>query len=127
MKNGNWNFSLMVCTGLLHFYAQRIYAEMIRKGAYEIFERRCHRNGDEIQDWLHAGESSITILRVTMSTESMETRLAPSTSPWVPLRHPLFRALWLANLCSGIGSTMNDTAAVWTMTTQTSSPLFGFR
>jgi Na+/melibiose symporter-like transporter len=32
-----------------------------------------------------------------------------------------FRALWLANVASGIGSTLHDTAAVWTMTTLTSS------
>ncbi|MBK1882131.1 MFS transporter [Luteolibacter pohnpeiensis] len=39
-----------------------------------------------------------------------------------PLRVPLFRALWIASIISNIGSTMNDTAAVWTMTTLTSSP-----
>ncbi len=35
---------------------------------------------------------------------------------------PLFRALWLASIVSNIGTTMNDTAAVWTMTTLTGSP-----
>lgn len=39
-----------------------------------------------------------------------------------PLRMPLFRALWLGNIVSNIGTTMNDTAAVWTMTTLTGSP-----
>ncbi|HWB02305.1 MAG TPA: MFS transporter [Verrucomicrobiales bacterium] len=34
---------------------------------------------------------------------------------WSPLRLPLFRALWLSSVVSNIGSTMNDTAAVWTM------------
>ncbi len=40
-----------------------------------------------------------------------------------PLRLPLFRALWLASVVSNIGSTMNDTAAIWTMATLTPSPL----
>jgi MFS family permease len=39
-----------------------------------------------------------------------------------PLRLPLFRALWLGSIVSNIGTTMNDTAAVWTMTTLTASP-----
>lgn len=37
------------------------------------------------------------------------------------LGNRLFRSLWLANVASGIGSTLHDTAAVWTMTTLTSS------
>jgi len=43
--------------------------------------------------------------------------------PPSPLSLPLFRALWLASIISNIGSTMNDTAAIWTMATLTSSPL----
>jgi MFS family permease len=39
-----------------------------------------------------------------------------------PLRIPLFRAIWLGSIVSNIGTTMNDTAAVWTMTTLTGSP-----
>ena len=38
-----------------------------------------------------------------------------------PLRLPLFRAIWLGSIVSNIGTTMNDTAAVWTMTTLTGS------
>ncbi len=50
---------------------------------------------------------------------------APRQSPpfWAPLRSPVFRGLWLANLVSNVGNTMNDTAAVWTMTTLSHSPL----
>jgi len=47
----------------------------------------------------------------------------PAASPWTPLRRPVFRAIWLASLISSIGSAMNDTAAVWTMSTLSSSPL----
>jgi len=46
-----------------------------------------------------------------------------TTSPWAPLSRPVFRAIWLASLSSSIGSTMNDTAAVWTMSTLSHSPL----
>ena len=45
-----------------------------------------------------------------------------ASSPWAPLRLPLFRALWLGSVISNIGTTMNDTAAVWTMTTLSGSP-----
>ncbi len=45
---------------------------------------------------------------------------APAASPF---RQPLFRALWLASVVSNIGTTMNDTAAIWTMATLTPSPL----
>ena len=45
-----------------------------------------------------------------------------ANSPWSPLRLPLFRALWLGSVVSNIGTTMNDTAAVWTMTTLSGSP-----
>lgn len=46
----------------------------------------------------------------------------PEDSVPSPLRLPLFRALWLGSIVSNIGTTMNDTAAVWTMTTLTGSP-----
>jgi len=52
--------------------------------------------------------------------ETPETR--NPLSPWAPLAQPLFRALWVASVVSNIGTTMNDTAAVWTMATLTTSP-----
>ncbi len=63
-----------------------------------------------------------------MATETSE--ISPSKpalpptplSPWAPLGQPLFRALWIASVVSNIGTTMNDTAAVWTMATITPSP-----
>lgn len=46
---------------------------------------------------------------------------------WSALKNPIFRSLWIANVLSGIGGTMHDTAAVWTMTTLTASAtLVGF-
>ncbi|MEI9896573.1 MAG: MFS transporter [Chthoniobacter sp.] len=49
--------------------------------------------------------------------------MSTAPSPWLPLRQPLFRAVWLASIVSNIGTTMNDTAAVWTMATMTPSPV----
>lgn len=48
---------------------------------------------------------------------------SPSNKPsaWSVLDNRIFRALWLANVASGIGSAMHDTAAVWTMATLTAS------
>jgi MFS family permease len=40
-----------------------------------------------------------------------------------PLRNPDYRRLWSANVFSGVGSAMHDTAAVWTMTSLTASPM----
>ncbi|MFN0066288.1 MAG: MFS transporter [Limisphaerales bacterium] len=47
----------------------------------------------------------------------------PPASPWAPLAVPLFRTLWLASVVSGVGGTMHDTAAVWTLATLTPSPV----
>ncbi len=44
------------------------------------------------------------------------------SSAWSPLRIRLFRGMWIGSIVSNIGTTMNDTAAVWTMTTLTESP-----
>ena len=44
-----------------------------------------------------------------------------STSPWTPLRHPVFRALWLATLASNFGTWLQNVGASWMMTTLTPS------
>lgn len=41
---------------------------------------------------------------------------------WEPLRHPLFRALWLGVLASNVGVWMYNAAAAWLMAEVTSSP-----
>ncbi len=43
------------------------------------------------------------------------------TGAWSVLNNRTFRTLWIANVASGIGSVMHDTAAVWTMVTLTNS------
>jgi MFS family permease len=52
------------------------------------------------------------------------TSAAPTTrSAWAPLRHPAFRAMWIASLISNIGTWMQSTSAAWFMTSLSSSPI----
>lgn len=46
-----------------------------------------------------------------------------ASSPWAPLREPLFRSLWVAALISYIGTWMQNVGAGWLMTQLTASPL----
>jgi MFS family permease len=46
-----------------------------------------------------------------------------SRSTWSPLRHHLFRALWLASAASHIGSYMTDVGQGWLLSSLTPSPL----
>ena len=48
---------------------------------------------------------------------------ADGASAWSPLRHPVFRALWIAALVSNIGTWMQDVGAGWLMTSLDPSPL----
>jgi MFS family permease len=43
-------------------------------------------------------------------------------SPWSPLRHGLFRGLWIATIVSNIGTWMHEVGAGWLMTSLASSP-----
>lgn len=52
----------------------------------------------------------------------MATALEPSTSPWTPLRLPLFRHLWIASLVSNVGTVMHTVGASWAATDLTDSP-----
>src|SRR5437879_113572 len=45
-----------------------------------------------------------------------------STSPFVPLQQPIFRAVWLATLVSNFGGLIQGVAASWLMTTIATSP-----
>jgi MFS family permease len=42
---------------------------------------------------------------------------------WSPLRHPLFRAMWIASVASNVGTWMHTVAAAWLMTKLATSPL----
>ena len=48
---------------------------------------------------------------------------AHAASAWSPLRHGMFRALWIASLASNVGTWMQSVAAVWLMTSLSSSPV----
>jgi MFS family permease len=48
---------------------------------------------------------------------------APPVSAWQPLRHGLFRSLWLASIASSIGTWMHEVGAGWLMTSLSTSPL----
>ena len=46
----------------------------------------------------------------------------PRVSAWAPLRHPVFRMLWLAQFVSNIGTFMQGVGAVWVMLELHQSP-----
>ena len=51
-----------------------------------------------------------------MNAQSVDTTAAGATaggSAWAPLRHPMFRALWLAQTGSNLGGWMQTVAAQW--------------
>src|SRR5262245_58363749 len=58
-----------------------------------------------------------------LETESTRTS-SPLTRPdgtFAPFRYPAFRAIWIANLASNLGSMIQSVAAAWLMTDLTSS------
>lgn len=44
------------------------------------------------------------------------------TSPWAPLRVPLFRAFWIASIFSNLGTWIHEVGAGWLMTNLDASP-----
>ena len=56
--------------------------------------------------------------------EPSQHAISSSSSPWHPLRIPLFRNLLIADLVSDIGTFMQSVGAAWLMTTLTSSSLY---
>src|SRR3989454_501598 len=44
-----------------------------------------------------------------------------SASAWSPLRHPVFRALWVVTIISNVGTWMQNVAAAWLMTSLSQS------
>jgi MFS family permease len=48
---------------------------------------------------------------------AISTSTIPSASAWAPLRHPLYRALWVAQLVSNVGTWMQTVGAQWLMGT----------
>src|SRR5438094_4196543 len=50
------------------------------------------------------------------------TEASGGSSPWAPLREPLFRSLWIAAVISYTGTWMQNVGAGWLMTQLTLSP-----
>jgi MFS family permease len=54
---------------------------------------------------------------MTSETPSATSSSAQSLSPWTPLRHGLYRWLWIASVASNIGTWLQSVGASWLMTT----------
>src|SRR3954451_3729937 len=52
----------------------------------------------------------------------LSTSVAPAAA-YAPLRHPAFRALWIATLASNTGLWVQNTGAGWLMTSLAPSPV----
>lgn len=48
---------------------------------------------------------------------------AAAISPWTPFNYAVFRALWIANIVSNIGTFMQSVGAAWLMTSLSTSPV----
>lgn len=78
-----------------------------------IFVANYCSSGNELQfgfrhqQFAQAQESKALIMPASTTT-------APS--PWSPLRHAVFRSLWIASLVSNVGTWMQNVAGVWLMT-----------
>jgi MFS family permease len=59
-----------------------------------------------------------------MPEDATKIAVAPSFSPWEPLKVPVFRLLWSTWLVANVCMWMNDVAAAWMMTSMTTSPLW---
>lgn len=70
----------------------------------------------------HAGTST-HIVKDGMDQPTSAQRAPAQIGVLAPLRHSLFRALWLATVFSNIGTWMHDVSAAWLMTTLSTEPI----
>jgi MFS family permease len=49
-------------------------------------------------------------------------KLSAPSATWTPLRHALFRSVWIATIVSNVGTWMQDVGAGWLMTSLSGSP-----
>ncbi len=61
------------------------------------------------------------VVRTQEPTDAATPRAAPPASPWRPMRVATFRRLWAASVVSNVGTWMQNVAAVWLMTSLTTS------
>ncbi|MFC7518535.1 MFS transporter [Herbaspirillum sp. GCM10030257] len=69
-----------------------------------------------------AAETQTASTEFTSQTQG-DIKAGSGTSPWSPLRQPIFRMVWIATVASNIGTWMNDVGASWMMTTLNPNPL----
>jgi len=60
--------------------------------------------------------------RVIPSGAAADASAGPALGAWSPLRHSLFRNLWIVTIVSNIGTWMQDVGAGWLMTSLSTSP-----
>ncbi len=61
-----------------------------------------------------------------MGASSSSAGLSPDARPaaaWSPLRHPVFRAIWIASVASNVGTLMHGVGSAWLMTMLNASPV----
>jgi MFS family permease len=54
----------------------------------------------------------------------MDRALVATGTAWTPLRHAVFRSIWIASLVSNLGTWMQNVGAAWLMTSLAPSPVF---
>jgi MFS family permease len=62
-----------------------------------------------------------SVSTVSPENSTMTARLMAPGGSLAPFRHPAFRAIWIANLASNLGSTIQSVGAAWLMTELTDS------
>ncbi len=70
-----------------------------------------------------AGSSTRCMPEDIHKTGAMPLAVA-DTSPWAPIKRPVFRMLWSTWLAANICMWMSDVAAAWMMTSMTTTPLW---
>jgi MFS family permease len=72
----------------------------------------------------HKGiNAPMDLTRIVSDAAETPASAMPGASVWSPLRQRLFRALWIASVCSNIGTWMHEAGAGWLMTSLTPSPV----
>src|SRR5579862_4457520 len=91
-----------------------------RHGRPRIPDRRARRCAGE---FVEAAALARADSRKHRATAGAARRRAAMRRAWTPLKHPLFRAMWIASVVSNVGTWMHTVAASWLMTQLATSPL----
>ena len=61
------------------------------------------------------------VAEASTGQNDQEPDLNPQGGTFSPFRYPVFRAIWIANLCSNLGASLQSVGAAWLMTDLTES------